>query len=152
MFCHMIQAELTVSVCPAKCQYKTATGGCGFTELTEDNVEPRTIAELKGEKVYKVKTAINQSVRAIKIGLAVDRYADFVKSSFPALRMRYKTEAGTVNGIDSHVSKVLRKVFGLTDNQQTEFWSENRYSGWASRTGSAFTLTDIKEQLATIKL
>lgn len=131
--------------------YKTATGACGFTELTEDDVEVKTLAELKVDKVYKVKAAINQGVRSIKIGIAIDQYAEFVKSSFPR-QERWRKKGDVVNGIDSHVSTVLRKVFGLADNQQREFWSEKRYTGWASKTGSAFTLADIKESLASIKL
>lgn len=98
-----------------------------------------------------MKFAVNQGQKRIKIALAIDRYSEFVKSSFPDLRYREKPKE-VVNGIDSHVRKVLRQVFGLADNQQKEFWSEIRYASWAQRTGSAFTLADIKESLADIKL
>lgn len=154
MFCALEQIELTVSTCPAKkCMYKTATGDCGFSQLTEDNITPAAIAIIKGQKPYKVKSAIKSSVSKIKIGLAIDRYSDFVRSSFPARRpVPVAEEAEVVNEIDSHVRKVLRRVFGLADNQQKEFWSQERYEAWALRTGTAFQLTDIRESLADIKL
>lgn len=175
MFCGIEMIELTVDTCPVGCCYRLSNGQCGFSEFTEDSVDPRLLAVRKNEKVYKVKAEITQGQRAIRLGIAVDNYADFVKASFgrkdeqkstgsPKKKKRISIEGGhsdvknvhpeveVVNTFDSHVSKVLRTVFGLADNQQREFWSEDRYTRWASRTGSAYTLDDIRESLANIKL
>ncbi len=149
MFCPLEQIELTVSTCPVKCCYRRANGQCGFSELTDEDLDPKTIALVRNEKTYKVKSAIARGTRSIKIGLAIDRYADFVKNSF----RRGESQVGeTVNGMDSHVSNVLMAVFGLAPNQQKRFWSPKRFTKWARRTGSAFTLSDVKESLASIKL
>ena len=150
MYCGLEHIELTVSICPVKCCYKGSTGQCNFQELTDEKLEPRTVALIKNEKTYKVRQAAAAGARSIKIGLMVDRYADFIKSSHP----RKISKVGeTVNGIDSHVSTVLKAVFGLAANQQKKFWSPKRFAKWAERTGSsAFTLNDVRESLATIKL
>lgn len=153
MFCPLESVELTVSSCPVrKCAYKKPNGQCGHAELTEDNVDVKTIAEVKSEKVYKVKASVGRATRNIKIGLMTDSYAEYVKSSFPRVAKEEGEAFETVNTIDSHVSRVLREVFGLADNQQQKFWSEPRYTSWATTTGSAFTLSDIRESLADIKL
>lgn len=153
MFCPIEQIELTVSVCPArKCSYKKPNGQCGYSELTEDQVDIRTLAEAKNEKPYKVKAMVGKAVKDIKMGLAIDRYAEYVKSSFPREAEPSSKDAGTVNTMDSHVSKVLREVFGLASNQQLKFWSKSRFTKWASTTGSAITLDGIRESLAEIKL
>lgn len=149
MYCGLEHIELTVSICPVRCCYRGNNGQCKFQELTDDDLEPKTIAVIRHEKVYKVKRATAQAIRSIKIGLAVDRYADFIKSSH---RRKTRKVVETVNGIDSHVSKVLAAVFGLAPNQQKKFWSPKRFGKWAQRTGSAITLSDVKESLNTIKL
>lgn len=149
MFCGLTHVELTVSICPVRCMYRSSTGTCKFQELTEDDLEPRVIALIRNEKTYKVKSAIAEGTRNIKIGLAIDGYADFVKNSF---RRKSSKVVETVNEMDSHISTVLTTVFGLAPNQQRRFWSPKRFRRWAQRTGSAFTLRDVKQSLATIKL
>jgi len=163
IFCGLEQLELKVSICPAKkCCYKTPLGECAFTELTDDDVDVRKIAQINNQQPYKVTAIVKKSTESIRLGLAIDRYCDFIKSSFARKSAWSDTEvvtqgttedSQTVNTMDSHVSRVLRKVFGLAQNQQKEFWSEQRFNGWSSRTGSsAYTLNDIRESLAGIKL
>jgi hypothetical protein len=160
VYCGLEHLELTVSLCPVKCCYRRGNGQCGFQELSDDGVDVQTIAAIKGEKTFKVRTAATAATKNIKLGLAIDRYAEYIRQSFPRHIEKNSQVVDfppikvgeTVNEKDSHVSVVLSTVFGLAPNQQKKFWSPKRFTKWAQRTGSTFKLNDVRESLASIKL
>lgn len=153
MFCGLEQIELKVTVCPVNCQYKSAVGGCAFTELTVDDVDVQTIAVIRNLKPYKVKAEAVLAKRAIAIGLAIDKYSDYVKESFPKQRNDRTLQGGqVVNTRGSNANgELLREHFQLTENQQHEFWAEDRFSTWAKRNGVTFTLADFAQALSAIR-
>lgn len=153
MFCGLEQIELKVSVCPVKCQYKSVVGGCAFTELTADEVDVQTIAVVRNLKPYKVKAEAMLAKRAISIGLAIDKYADYIKESFPRPKGTSTLQsAQVVNTRGSNANgDLLREHFQLTENQQHEFWAEDRFSTWAKRNSVTFTLADFAQALSAIR-
>src|SRR6476620_1771628 len=113
MFCPLESLELKTETCPARtCIYKSQAGKCGHEELTGDNVTVYDIAEIRGEKPYKVKSAAASGKQANTLGVTVARYADFIRASFPAQGVQ------TVNTEqDTHVNRVLQNTFNLHPHQ-----------------------------------
>ena len=145
MFCNLAQIELKVQICPVMCLYRTQLMKCGFSELTDEAVDAQDISQLMGKKSYKVKSHVSSGKNMISLGVVIDRYSSWVRESFP--------DQGIDEGVnikDSKVSEQLRRHFKLSDNQQQEFWSDERYRDWSNRNSVSTLLTEIKQALLSI--
>jgi paraquat-inducible protein B len=167
MFCEIERVELRIDTCPVRCMYKAANGKCSFTKLSDEDVDVITISQLTGRKVYKLKAQASSAKQMIEIGLAIDRYCDYIRDTVPkaheqtmnvksmafrVLNSNLSAEAEAVNGIESSsgVASRLKRVFNLTPNQQEAFWSESKFLNWSKRSGSSVTLRDMRQALISI--
>jgi hypothetical protein len=143
MFCPLETIEMRVDTCPAKaCMYKGVGGQCKHAELTSDTIGILDIADVRGEKPYKVKSAAASAKQAITVGVTIGRYADFIKASFP------RAGSQTVNDEqDRHIGRVLENTFGLHPHQHKHFWDAERFEAWKTRLGLALTLQEVRQAL-----
>jgi hypothetical protein len=144
MFCPIESVEMKVEVCPARsCMYRGIGGRCFYTELTDESVTVIEISDIKGEKLYKTKSAAASGKQAITIGVTIGQYAEFVRASFPNTQRDQ-----TVNGKqDTHVSRVLENTFNLHPHQHQYFWDGERFEAWRTRFGLSLTLQDVRQAL-----
>jgi hypothetical protein len=127
------------------------------------------VGKVTGKKVYKLKSIGAAAKHMIEIGLAIDRYADYIKDLVPKLEPKLESNPDipeysgtlsitntlstvqTVNTNESSgVSIRLKRGFNLSDNQQEEFWSEARFSNWSKRSGTSVNLRDMRQALISI--
>lgn len=143
MFCPIESLEMSAEQCPAKsCIYRGVGGKCCHAELTADSVTVIDVAEARGEKLYKVKSAAASGKQAITLGVTIGRYADFIKASFP------HQETQTVNREqDTHINRVLENTFSLHPHQHQYFWDSERFEAWKTRAGLAVTLQEVRQAL-----
>lgn len=143
MFCPVESVEMSVDQCPARsCMYKGVGGKCCHAELTSDTVTVVDVAEARGEKLYKVKSAAASSKQAITMGVTIGQYAEFIRASFP------RQEAQTVNvEQDTHINRVLENTFNLHPHQHQYFWDSKRFEEWVKRAGLSITLKDVRQSL-----
>ena len=146
VFCPIVKTELNVQTCPAKsCIYKGIGGSCNHEVLTADEVSIQDIADARQEKAYKVKAQAATSKQMITTGLIINRYADYIKDSFPSREM-LKVELQSVNrDEDSHLFRVLENLFGLSKYQQIFFWNEDRFEEWANRAKLTVSLAEVRQ-------
>lgn len=50
----------------------------------------------------------------------------------------------------SRPSQILESVFGLTEEQQKDFWSSDKFMKWKATTKSGLTLNDFQQSLTSI--
>lgn len=161
MFCPLEQIELRTSTCVVNgCMYKGSAGSCEYDKLAEArNLSTSEIAEIKQVKMYKVKAWSNTARQNIEIGLIVDRYSEYVKDSFPVSEVTKQEEMSrniqskeeNSNDKTEDISAtLLRRVFGLSDFQQQQFWDEERFNQWCRRNNVTVSLKDISQVLKSI--
>ena len=143
MWCPLESIELKTDTCTARtCMYKGQGGRCGHAELTGDNVTVYDIAEIRGEKPYKVKSAAASGKQAITVGVTISRYADYIKASFPTYGNQIVNKEQ-----DTHVNRVLQNTFNLHPHQHQYFWDSERFESWRQRLGLSITLQDVRQAL-----
>lgn len=143
MFCPIESVELKTESCPARtCIYKGQAGKCGHADLTGDNVTVYDIAEIRGEKPYKVKSAAASGKQSITVGVTIGRYADYVRNSFPVTGVQVVNKEQ-----DTHVNRVLQNTFNLHPHQHQYFWDSERFESWRNRLGLSITLQDVRQAL-----
>lgn len=164
MFCALENLHLSVETCPVPCMYRAHEGTCAYEELTDEQVDAQTLSRVTGKKVYKIKAMAAAAKQMIEIGTVIDRYSDFIKETVPRLPNqntlklvdkemveRYLAnvaEGKVVNTSEgSGVALRLKRGFNLSDNQQSEFWSEERFSKWSKRSGTSVSLREMRQAL-----
>ena len=149
MFCPLEKLELKVSTCPVqRCMYKGVGGMCGYHTLTKDGVSVKDIAEVRQQKPYKIQVMAATAKQSVMTGTTLITYAEYIKDSFPDRKNLVEGTQQTVNTHDdTHVRKVLSKVFGLTETQQQHFWDNSRLTEWTSRHKLKLTAPDIRAAL-----
>lgn len=152
MFCYLESVELTTQLCPAKsCVYQNQVKQCAYKELTSDTdeagkeipVTPHVVANLKGLKLYKVKEEMTRGKLRVKVGLAVLRYSEYLKSIVSIdvavdledlRRKRHQLKWGPddVEAGDSmaKISDLLLHRFGLGFEHQTMFFDPAVFKAW----------------------
>jgi hypothetical protein len=140
VFCPIAKIELKVESCPTQsCPYKGVGGSCNYERLTSDAVDVHTIAEVRQQKTYVVKSAANTAKQQVKLGLIIMKYANFIKDSFPERTVNKTGED------KDHVSRVLSRTFRLSTAQQQKFWDADRFNEWSARANLKVTLQDIRQ-------
>jgi len=157
MFCELAQVELKVENCPiAQCMYRAPNGGCAYARLTADDVDVHAISSVTGRKVYKLKSQGAAAKELIEIGLAIDSYAEYVKETVPPdFEIKVQGQSNGVQVVNTKESSGgiynrLKNIFGLTDSQQHEFWSEERFSKWSKRSEVQYGLVAMRQALVSI--
>lgn len=155
MYCPLEQIHLTVETCPiTRCIYRDQQGQCQHKRLTQrtgdgttEGVTAETIADVKGQKLYKVKVDSQSGKHNLSVGLIIDKYVDYVINSFPSQPVNKE-----VPDNEQPVAFVLRKIFCLTVDQQRMFWSKVRFDEWCSRqrVGMEISLTEVYQVLKEI--
>ena len=141
IFCPLENIQLDVNKCPIrKCIYRDSTGGCRHQELTNTNqdstissaVTAEKITEIKQLKLYKVKEESQVGKHDLSVGLIIDRYSEFVVTSFPGSATQ-PVNMGEELVEEQLVTSTLRKLFNLTPHQQLIFWSKHRFEDFCKR-------------------
>jgi len=165
MFCYLEKIELSVAYCPVPCMYRNSNRQCAYQDLTPDtdetnaelSVTAQTISEIKGIKLYKVKSETVRAKLQVKIGLAILRYSEYLQdrrvvdvSSEIRDFLAYKrgtedsTPAGSslprsrpdLNGKGDQgsdhekIQELLLHRFGLTIEHQTMFFDPTVFKEW----------------------
>lgn len=153
MFCPLTRIEIKTDYCPAKtCMYKDHKSGCAHDELTKEGLTVVEVAEIKGIKPYKVKADASLAKDMLSKGMVILKYGDFIKDSFPSGPDQVITQGPqTVNGGEDQTYKVLLNVFGLSEYQQSKFWEQDRYVGWAIRNKIDLDLKDLRAAIAVVQ-
>jgi hypothetical protein len=133
--------------------YKTSVGQCAHDQLTDPGVDVQDIATARGQKVYIIRQLAAQAKQSVQAGIVIDKYSSFVRESWPTKTgQTVNAKATTVDEKEQHESTVLRKVFGLSAEQQALFWDTERYEGWRTRNSVSLSLTELRQALLTAKL
>ena len=143
MFCKIVRVEMKTQVCPvSSCIYISPCGKCKHKELTEENVSPETIAEIKGIKPYLVKTKITEARERIKIGIVSKKFADFIKDN--KLQSVNKVE-------DTNYQGVLLDVLSLPKEYHHTFLDNAVFNSWKLRQKIEINMSDVLNTLLTLQ-
>ncbi len=139
------------------CEYRTLTPDsdeAGF----DVHVTAKTISEVKGIKLYKVKESVSKAKLRIKTGLMILRYAEFLKalsseSSTLAEQkdyLRYKTERTESSGEYEDLEELLLQEFGLGVDARQLFFDKKTFRLWVESTGVDLDFSDLVNTLVYV--
>ena len=152
MFCYLERVELKTQLCPAKsCIYQNQVKQCAYKELTSDTdesgreilVTPQTVAAIVGIPLYKVKSEMTRGKLRVKVGLAILKYTEYLKSILKVdveinvddlRRKRHQLKWGPddeeAGDSMAKISDLLLHRFGLGFEHQTMFFDPSVFKAW----------------------
>ncbi len=161
MFCFLEKIELATTTCPVRCMYRGKDKTCEYKTLTPDSddaglvvhVTAKTISEVKGIKLYKVKELVSNAKVRINIGLTILRYAEFLKTRVEGSILeeqreclRYREKKGQLEEHEK-VEELLLQEFGLNIEAQQAFFDERIFRNWADETDVTVEFSAIIDAL-----
>lgn len=157
MFCFLEKIELKIDYCPAKCMYRDKARQCGYQKLTPDTdendvevpVTTQTISAVKGIKFYKIRDESARAKIAIRMGLLILKYAEYIKRQRPLMNsvseeirdfvihrttQAMATQQQETSEIDDYakVEETLISVFGLGVEHRQMFFDQKVFKAWAT--------------------
>jgi hypothetical protein len=165
VFCFLEKIELETTACPVRCMYRGKDKTCEYKVLTPDSdeagsdihVTAKTVSEVKGIKLYRVKESVSKARLRIKAGLIVLRYAEFLKTLGAGIYtsilseqkdyLRYKARKEEPSNEHEGMEELLLQEFGLGVEAQQLFFDTKVFKRWA--TSSNLTL-DFSEIISTL--
>lgn len=160
MFCFLEEIELETNTCPVRCMYRGKDKACEYKALTPDSdetgsdlhVTAKTVSEVKGIKLYRVKESVAKARLRIKAGLIVLRYTEFLKTldtrtstlSEQTDYLRYKAQRKEVlNDEHEGMEELLLQEFGLGVEAQQLFFDTKIFKRWASSKGLSLEFSEV---------
>lgn len=153
MFCFLEQIELETNTCPVKCMYRGKDKTCEYKALTPDvdesgfdiHVTAKTVSDVKGIKLYRVKESVAKARVRIKVGLVIMKYVEFLKLKVNAetleehiAYLKYAEGNSSTCSISSEheaVEALLLQEFGLGITAQQFFFDKKTFDDWAKDKG-----------------
>lgn len=149
MFCFLEQLELETDTCPVKCMYRGKAKTCEYKTLTPDvdeagfdvHVTAKTVSDVKGIKLYRVKESVAKARVRIKAGLVIMKYVEFLKTKVNAevleehvAYLKY-AEGNPSAGEHEAVESLLLQEFGLGITTQQLFFDRKTFGDWTKEKG-----------------
>lgn len=151
MFCFLEQLELETNTCPVRCMYRGKDKTCQYKALTPDvdeagfdvHVTAKTISEVKGTKLYKVKELVAKARVRIKVGLVIMKYVEFLKTKVNTemleehvAYLKYAEDTPSASHSEHEaVEALLLQEFGLGITAQQLFFDKEAFDHWAKEKG-----------------
>ncbi len=165
MFCFLEKIELETTECPVKCMYRGKDKRCEYRTLTPDSdeagfdvhVTAKTISEVKGIKLYKVKESVAEAKIRIKTGLTILRYAEFLKTRAKPADLeeqrefiRYRSERNHEPNEHEGLEEILLQEFGLGLEAQQVFFDKKIFQEWADSTEISVSFSAVIDALSYV--
>ncbi len=121
MWCALIEKQLSVDKCPARCIYRSASGECKHGELAfEESPDVSHIAQTVGVSEDTVRDEAKTAVRRIQAALALDSYIGYAVRS---------SKTGSVNEDYTHAKRVYA-LYQLDKTKLKQVLNQERYKAW----------------------
>jgi hypothetical protein len=166
MFCYLEQIELKVTACPVKCIYRDKAKSCGYRSLTPDvdqkentiQVTTQKISSVKGVKLYSVKAEAARAKAAIKTGLLILGYTEFIKSQkvvqvsdeIRDFTQRTKDTKDSDEPEYEKVEAILLSVFGLGFEHRQMFYDPKTFKTWRQKADVQVKLSEFIDAILAI--
>ncbi len=165
MFCFLEKIELETSTCPVRCMYRGKDKTCEYKVLTPDSdetgsdvhVTAKTVSEVKGIKLYRVKESVSKARLRIKAGLVILRYAEFLKTldtgtgtsilSEQKDYLKYRARKDEPTSEHEGMEELLLQEFGLGVDAQQLFFDTKIFKRWAATSNLALEFSEIVSTL-----
>lgn len=131
--------------------YRGKNKTCEYKALTPDvdeagfdvHVTAKTVSEVKGIKLYRVKESVAKARVRIKVGLVIMKYVEFLKTKAEAetleehvAYLKYAESAPSTSRSEHEaVEAILLQEFGLGISAQQLFFDKKTFGDWAKEKG-----------------
>ena len=160
MFCFLEKIELETNTCPVRCMYRGKDKTCEYRALTPDSdetgsdvhVTAKTVSDVKGIKLYRVKESVAKARLRIKAGLVILRYTEFLKTldigtstlSEQTDYLKYKAQRKEVlNDEHEGIEELLLQEFGLGVEARQLFFDTKIFKRWASSKSLSLEFSEV---------